>query len=269
MLRNIQTLYRRAQSPEQRALPPMSLNINPATLAKIQADLPQILARKKNKKTKLWEGPSLPGYTYHSSQSSHRVFSLDSEPDVIFKIQAEGDADSMRKRIKNVHIGRLVCRKKQFAHLKVPKVELHRLELDGGTIQLMAERKLPLFSFQESKKGYETPDTPLCLPRDEGLVETPLLELIRFTCLLHYSDIAVRNIPFYQGKNSLRIGMIDLEEFGGAKLGIYGGVYGPGRFKRTGLVNVVGNALDKQFVKAVATGMGVRDPKEEADQADS
>jgi uncharacterized protein YeaO (DUF488 family) len=253
LLCNIVELHRCLPSLEQRALPPMTLKIKPETLVQVQADLPAIFARKKNKETKKWEGPCLPGYTYYNSQSSHRVFSLDSEPNIIFKIQAEGNEDSMRQRIKNVRIGRLVCKKKKFKSLKVPKAELHMMTFEGRSIQVMAEQKLDLHPFQVSKTAYKYAAATL---------PTLIEELTRFICLTLYSDVAVRNIPLYQGRTALRAALIDLEEFGGSRLGIYGGVYGPRRFKRKGLVEIVGGDTQIASIKALAMNYGVKDPKE-------
>jgi len=212
------------------------------TVSKIQTFIKNLLACKEKGEIK-----------FYNSQGSHRVFSLDTAPEYIFKMKARkncvfvGIDDSMKARYETMISAKTVCRTHQLGLLMIPNAKLFTVEADGEAYDIIAEKKLDLNPSSSAQEQY--------FEEYASSLNDTIRQLAVFICKTGYSDVEWRNNPVLN--NSLnasgqrQIGLIDIEEMDSNEAGLFGGGWG-----RTGLVRLV-NEDQGKIVEEVAIQCGV------------
>lgn len=214
------------------------LEISKELVEKIKASFLKIQNREKTE-----------GITFYPSQSNHRVFSFDSDPDYIFKMNANNNVlpvrryYSMNARHDKIMKARTICKTHDLGLLVIPDTRLFSIKINSKTYEILAEKKLHLNSIESAQEeDFEK--------YAESLNET-IRQLAVFICKTGYSDVEWRNNPVISGEpddfGNRKIALIDIEEMDSKTTGLFGG------YQRRGLVRCVtkkqGNIVKKVAIK--------------------
>lgn len=214
------------------------ISISEETVAKVRACMRYVLARQE-------EG----GVKLYNSQPKHRVFTLETVPDLIFKMNVT--TIPWEKKLTEVRYQKMidaqtVVRVHQLGLLVVPHAKLFTV-VDGETHKIIAEQKMDINPHSSAQEQYFQEYA-------ESLNEA-VSQLAIFICKTRYSDVEWRNNPVLN--NSLdengnrKIALIDIEELNSAQIGLFGGGFG-----RRGLVRCV-NEQQGLLVQKVAQQNGI------------
>lgn len=216
--------------------------VSEETTLKIQTCMKNILQRKE-------EG----GVKLYNSQGNHRVFSLDTAPEYIFKMKAYkscitmGRDDTMKARYQTMINAQVVCQTHQLGLLIIPNAKLFTVEADGEEYEIIAEKKLDLNPSESAQEQY--------FEEYASSLNETIRQLAVFICKTGYSDVEWRNNPVLNDApdkfGSRKIGLIDIEEMDSKITGLFGGGLG-----RRGLVRCV-NEEQGKIVESVAKENGV------------
>ena len=200
------------------------IDINDGTVSKVKSCMKTILQRKE-------EG----GVHLYNSTGNHRVFSLDTEPGLVFKmndsknVQTLRGGDSMIARYQIMISAKTVCRTHELGLLVIPNAKLFTVNADGEDYDIIAEKKVDINPDESSQEE-------LFEEHADSLNET-IRQLTVFIAKTGFSDVEWRNIPVLndsQDENGNRkIALIDIEEMSSPATGLFGG------FLRRGLVECV------------------------------
>jgi hypothetical protein len=182
----------------------------------------------------------IPEVTYYSSQPVHRVFTLDVEPHLIFKVGI--DAGRMKQRFDNVVYVNAICKVHRFAQLVIPRARLIPIEMNGQSCDLFVEQKLDINPHVEAQAQFY-----LTHARELDLAVAQLAQLI---CLTGVSDIEPRNNPvvFSESLDLLpKLALIDLQYLKLPRDGLYGGKHS-GR----GLIRTISTRYAPKVAKVCA-----------------
>lgn len=219
------------------------ISISEDTISKIQICMKNVLKRKE-----------VGGLKFYNSQDNHRVFSLDTAPDLIFKMKANknfhtiGLDDSMKARYQTMINSQTVVRTYKLGLLVIPNAKLFTVNVEGEEHEIIAERKVDINPHESAQEQYFQDYA-------ESLNEA-IRQLAIFICKTGYGDVNWRNNPVLN--NSLdengnrKIALIDLEEMDKPQVGLFG--RGDGR---RGLVRCV-NEEQGKIVEAVAKQNGIK-----------
>lgn len=192
------------------------IDINQSTVTKVQSCMEKILKREEGNGVKLY-----------TSQNNHRVFSLESVPNLVFKMKASknvktvGQDDSMKARYNMMIDSKRICRVHQLGLLVIPNAKLFTVQYEGEDYEIIAEQKVDIDPYEsQQQKHFED--------HADSLNEA-IRQLTVFIAKTGFSDVEWRNVPVIN--NSLdksgnrKIALIDIEETKGAELGFLG-MYG-------------------------------------------
>jgi hypothetical protein len=215
------------------------ISITEPLVAQIQASMPDILA-----------GKEAIGLKFYHSKHGHRVFSLASAPDLIFKMLDDSShpepTDSMQARHATSVDARNVCRENHLDLLVIPQNKLFKVVVHGKEYEILAEKKVDI--------NYEISVQEAFYDEYAESLNKAIEQLAIFTCITGYYDIELRNNPVMNNsldKNGNRkIALIDLEKMGNPKMGLIGG------YRTTGLVGCV-NEHQAMIIKDVAKKYGI------------
>ncbi len=203
------------------------VTLTESTVQKVQSVMSSVFKMEENNGVKLY-----------SSQPTHRIFSINSEPNLIFKYVQENEVE---ERYNRMVIAKTVCKTHDLGLLVIPDASKFEVEHQGKKYTLIAEEKVeikPEGSAQE--QCYED--------YADSLNET-IRQLAVFICKTGFSDMEWRNAPVVEnsldGNGNRKIALIDLEEMSTAEKGLFGGARPP----RRGLVNCVNEEQGKIVVK--------------------
>lgn len=211
-------------------------------IGKIHSCMSSLLTKKKT-----------PGIVFHHSSFNHCVFSLDTDPNYIFKMNLPGmDAlpkeYCMEERYEQIIRARTVCRVHQLGLLVIPKVKPFTVKVGDQEYGLLAEERLDFHADRGAQRHY--------FQRYASDLTEAIRQLAVFICKTGYSDVCWRNNPILEKSldepRCRKIGLFDLEEMKGAEIGLFGHTSGI----RQGLVGCV-TAEQGEMVKRVAEEYGV------------
>lgn len=193
------------------------INISDATVSKIRSCMKNILLNK--------EGD---GVHFYKSGDNHRVFSLDAEPELVFKMSSNnvrfsGSSSAIKARYQTMVSAKTVCMTHYLGLLVIPNAKLFKV--DG--LDIIAEKKVDIISDESAQeKNFED-----CANR----LNEAIHQLTVFIVKTGFSDVEWRNIPVIENipDGNCKIALIDIEEMEGAKTGLFGGIF------RRGLVGCV------------------------------
>jgi hypothetical protein len=219
------------------------ITISDETIQKIQTNMKNILQKNENGEVKIYE-----------TVSSHRVFTLDTEPDLIFKMWSNKCfGTNMQARYKTMVKAKTVCRTHQLGLLIIPNAKLFTVTVDKQEHEIIAERKLDINPDETAQEQYYE-------EFGESLDEA-IHQLAIFICKTGYSDVEWRNNPVLN--NSLdeggnrKFALIDTEEMDSAEVGLFGTDEKLlGSKVRRGLVKCV-NEQQGLIVKKIAEENGI------------
>lgn len=150
----------------------------------------------------------------------NNVFSFKSIPDLIFKTTGS------QSRFQNMVEGLEVCLVHQLDLLIIPSSTEFEVEINGKKQRVIAEQFIPIQDTSVQKKLYQTLS---------GLDET-VRQLTQFIIKTGLHDVERRNIPIVNKKptslGERHVALIDLEQMGSVKEGLFGGMWGS-----SGLIN--------------------------------
>jgi hypothetical protein len=216
------------------------ISISSETVVKIQTCMKNILNRKDED-----------GVKFYNSQRTHRVFSLETEPGLIFKMTVYKNRhtldknDSMKVRYQTMINAQTVLRTHQLGLLVLPHAKMITVAADGEEYDIIAKQKLDInHSEGAQEKLFE---------EYAGSLNETIRQLAVFICKTGYSDVEWRNNPLVNNNvdGERKIALIDIEEMTSKKIGLFGGGFG-----RTGLVGLVTEEQGK-IVESVAKQNGV------------
>ncbi len=213
------------------------ISISGEIISKIQICMENILQRKEEGNIK-----------FYNSQWTQRVFELDTDPGLIFKMDAYAiNKDSpLNNRYQNMIYAQTVIRTHQLGLLIIPHAKLFTVDLGDEKHEIIAEQKMNINPHESAQEEY-------FLDYADSLNET-IPQLALFICKTGYSDVEWRNNPIlnnsFDGKDR-KIALIDLEEMKSATDGLFGGAFG-----RRGLVECV-NEEQGEVVKTIAEENGI------------
>ncbi|MEC7838800.1 MAG: hypothetical protein VX777_02025 [Chlamydiota bacterium] len=218
------------------------VNISEETVAKLQDCITKIIHNK-----------SLEGVCYYQSQYNHRVFSLDTAPELIFKMKAiqnwsvESPDDSMRARYEALIKAQTICKTYALGLLVVPNAKLFSVDVAGKKYEIIVEKKLDINPSESAQEQYY-------LDYASSLNET-IRQLAVFICKTGCSNVDWRNNPVLNDApdqfGCRKIGLIDIEEIEWAEAGLFGCGY-----RGRGLVGCVTEDQGR-IVESVAKQHGV------------
>ncbi|MCH9612110.1 MAG: hypothetical protein S4CHLAM102_05930 [Chlamydiia bacterium] len=196
----------------------------------------------RNNQLALKRKEEIDGVRYFNSQQSHTVFTLDSCPGVIFKLQ-----NNAKERFENSVKAKEICLEYRLDQLVVPKTRL----IDGADDPpFIAEE---LLDFNPTDSGQEQAHRDYAPQLSE-----PVRQMCILVAKMGLSDIEFRNIPILrQTQDPLGIrqfALADIEETRGSATGLFGN---SGLAPRSGLVRLVERA-HIPFVEKVARQQGVK-----------
>ncbi len=185
--------------------------ISEEMISKIQTCMKNILQRKEEGGVKLYK-----------SQGKHRVFSLDTAPEYIFKMNANchtlGRDDSMKARYQAMIKAWTVCRTHALGLLVIPNAKLFTVEAEGEVYEIIAEKKLDLNPSESAQEQY--------FEEYASSLNETIKQLAVFICKTGYSDVEWRNNPVLNDApdqfGRRKIGLIDIEEMRSKKTGLFG-----------------------------------------------
>lgn len=218
------------------------IHVDQELLEKIQSCFSKILRKEESG-----------DFHVYKSQECHRIFSLQSYPNLIFKTHVldttrVGYEPSMRHRHLNMKNAKTICRVHQLGRLIIPNAQLLEFEYRGKTYELIVEKKYSLQSDKQSDLFFNAGSNL------DGAIE----DLTKFIWYAEYNDVEERNNPILVDEKdslgNLKIGLVDLEHLG-MRADI--GLFGDRAFDRTGLVGIV-NQRHGQLVKQVAKKLKVK-----------
>ncbi len=203
--------------------------LSDATAEKIRSSMERIISKRDGD-----------GFEFYTSQDQHRVFTLESEPDVIFKLGlAPG---RMRQRLQNIAYVNAVRTFNQLNMLVIPRVKLVNIGTERQPQDLLIEERLNINPYESAlAELYLTESRRL----DKAVAE--LGHLIQYTGI---SDVEARNCPPIISQDptqSHKIALIDLQTLKHPKDGLYGGKYS-GR----GLYRTISTKYAPEFAKISA-----------------
>ena len=185
-----------------------------------------VLSRKEENGVKLYKG-----------QDPHRIFSIDTIPNLIFKM-APGNNKAVEQRFQQMSTSKKICDKFKLELLVIPKASTFELTHASKKYTILAEKKVdinPEESVQEQTYHLHA----------QSLNET-MRQLAVFICQTGFSDMEWRNAPVIN--NSLdadgnrKVALIDLEEMGSVDIGLFGGMW------RRGLIHCINEQQGKIVV---------------------
>jgi hypothetical protein len=211
------------------------ISLSATTLSKIQNCMSNILNQEP-----------VAGIHFYTSQQAHRVFELDSDPGLIFKMSLKKSTptsdNSTKARYESMIKAQTVVRTHQLGLLHIPNAKFFTVDIQGKKVELIAEKKLdinPEGSAQE-QHYYEYADR----------LNEAIRQLAVFICKTGFSDVEWRNIPILNtkvdGGRNTQIALIDLEEMASSSIGLFGKDR-----KRRGLVRCVTGEQGK-IIESVA-----------------
>lgn len=191
------------------------ISISAETIAKIETNMQSILLRMETASIKLYKG-----------QWKHRVFSIDTAPGLIFKMNDHSGStspfydNSIQGRYRSMVRAQTVVRTHNLGLLVIPRAKLITVEFQGKKYDIIAEQKLDI-SHEASKQEqyYE---------EYAGSLSSAIRQFAIFICITGHSDIEWRNNPVLN--NSLdnsgnrKIALIDLEITEKPERGLFGGI---------------------------------------------
>ncbi len=225
------------RSPSQYSISKQELqsgvDISKQTITAIQACMKNVLQDKKKEGVKLY-----------NSQPGHRVFSSDSAPEYIFKMNASSNCNpsdrdgSMRARYQRMIRAQTVCRTYALGLLVIPNAKLFTVDVEGEKYEIIAEKKLDLNPSEDVQE--------LNFEQYASSLNETIRQLAVFICKTGYSDVEWRNNPVLNDApdqfGCRKIGLINIEEMQSTTIGLFGDGY-----DRRGLVGCV----DKEQGKIV------------------
>ncbi len=166
------------------------------------------------------------GIKFYSGQPHHRIFSIDSEPNFIFKMVPHNNHE-IEKRYNRMIFAKTVCRVYDLDLLVIPGAR--KIEVQNHIIIVEKRMEIhPEESIQEQNYHEYA----------ANLNET-IRQLTAFISKTHFSDMEWRNAPIIENSlddsGNCKIALIDLEEMEGAEDGLFGSAFPP----RKGLVACV------------------------------
>ncbi len=212
------------------------VSISDETISKIQTCMTSILNREETDEV-----------TLYNSQHKHRVFSLSSAPDLIFKMDTSRE-EPTKRRYEKMITAQTVLRTHQLGLLVIPHAKLFTVTVNGKEHHIIAERKLDINPHESMQEKYYA--------EYEQSLDEAIRQLAIFITKTGYSDVEWRNNPVLD--NSLdadgnrKIALIDLEEMDDPEIGLFGGGFG-----RRGLVRCV-SERQGEIVRKVAEENGIK-----------
>ncbi len=212
--------------------------ISEETIAKLQSSMAIILEMALGERG---------GIKFYASKFGHRIFTLDTAPDIIFKM-APNDNPSVRERHQRTLAAIEVCRTYQLGLLVIPRVKLFTVTIKGEKYVIIAEQKLDINPYESAQEQYYEEFA-------DSLDET-IRQLAIFICKTGYRDVAWRNNPIlnnsFDTNGNRRFALIDLEDIDDPQIGLFGGT----GEKTKGLVRCV-NERQGLIVEAIAKANGI------------
>ncbi len=198
-------------------------------IQKIKQILPWVLENKTSKHSREIEIPEKSkeeeDITWHLSQSAHYVFSLNSIPGIIFKLDspscsASNDELTMEKRYDNIVRAETIVRNFNLEKLYIPGAQKLDITIGNKTYAVLAEQKVninPNEGYQEHffyKKSKE--------------LNLAFEQLAVFICQTGYCDVTWRNNPILMSPQpqdssaNYTIALLDLEHMNKPESGLFG-----------------------------------------------
>ncbi len=205
-------------------IPCSGVTLTESTVQKVQSVMGSVLKKEENNGVKIYLG-----------QKVHRIFSVDSEPNIIFKMAPDNNK-KIERRYKNKVRAKTVCRIHDLDLLVIPGVRKFEVKHEGKKYTVIAEEKVeinPEESVQE--KNYHD--------YADSLDET-IRQLTVFICETGFCDMKWQNAPVVEKSlrnGNRKIALIDIEEMESVE----GGLFGEATFKRRGLVRCVNEKQGK------------------------
>lgn len=178
---------------------------------------------------------------FYPSQASHRIFSLQDHPGLIFKINLDQMSHHpISDRYDKMLDAETTCRLFALHHLKVPACHMISLNYEMQKLDILIEEKLDFKSdILEQKKLFARPNQS---------TQDALAQLAFFICKTGYSDVEYRNNPIlHTPYDDCIIGLIDLEHFESTPWGLFGMVKSKHGISRKGLVALCSQAFDERI----------------------
>lgn len=210
--------------------------ISEELVLKIKSCLDAILMQEENESIK-----------FYSCQDNHRVFTLNTASEFIFKMKADGDIqtadydDSVRIRYQKMVRAQTLIRTYKLGLLALPRAKLFSVDVEGKEYDIIAERKLDINTDKEVQERY--------FEEYANRLDESIRQLALFICKTGYSDVEYRNNPVmnsFDEKGNCKIALIDIEEMYKSEIGLFGG-----GFRRTGLVGLV-NEVQCRIIEGIA-----------------
>jgi hypothetical protein len=217
------------------------IDVSPEIVSKIQTCMKNILQCKEEGGVKLYD-----------SEENHRVFVLDTVPDLIFKMKGSKwhslvRDDSMKACYQTMIKAQAVILTHQLGLLVLPKAKLFTVTVEREEYEIIAERKIDINPERSAQEQY--------FQDYAKSLNEAIRQYANFICKTGCSDVEPLNNPVVN--NSLdengnrKIAIIGIEETDGAKIGLFGGGWG-----RRGLVRCVTEEQGK-MVEEIAKQNGI------------
>ncbi len=188
------------------------IEINAATVSKVQSYMEHIL-----------NGEEKNGLHFYQAQSHHRIFSLESHPNLVFKTDANLDIAiakkfSMKNRLENILHAKKICRTHDLGLLVIPNIRLFSVNYDGKNFHFIAEQKMDINPNENAQEEL--------FDQHANHLNKTIGQLALFIMKTGFSDVRWRNIPILNNdtdaNGNRKIALIDLEHMTSIDLGLFG-----------------------------------------------
>jgi hypothetical protein len=158
------------------------MDILPETLTLIERNFKDILVNRE-----------VPGVEQYNGSDNHAVFSVKSNPNLIFKTKVDprikvwGRDDSMKARFANMVKGLNICRDLGLNKLQIPHAKVINIKHEGQDYEILVEQKLDIDCNKEIQWNYY-------MDQSSHLTEA-INQLALFIIKSGFSDVKRSNIP--------------------------------------------------------------------------
>lgn len=213
------------------------ISISEETISKIQTCI------KNENMLKCKEGDGVK--FYQSQKGLQRVFALETDSELIFKMKARETYDidkdySIKERYQKMIDAQTVIRTYQLGLLVIPNAKLFTVNVDDEEYDIIAERKVDINPHTSAQEKY--------FQDHAESLEKAIQQLATFICKTGYSDVKWGNISVLKNGDSengnKKIVLFDVQKTLGAGIGLFGDNMGS-----RGLVGCVTEKQGKMVAK--------------------
>ena len=182
------------------------LSVNEELIQKVKSVMESVLGRREEDGVKLYHG-----------QWAHRIFSVDTAPNIIFKMVPDNNSE-VEKRFKNMVTAETVCRTHDLGLLVIPRAQKIEIQHNDRRYTVLAEEKIDINPESSAQEQHYA--------EYASSLNEAIRQLALFICKTKFSDVEWRNNPIVD--NSLdangnrKIALIDLEEMRSLEDGLFG-----------------------------------------------